>query len=279
MASIWKNFPGVVSSLFGIGGPSGNAIKKESYGLSVRNNDGTVLKNLGVAFARAGQDNDAAAYRDAKETSVLLEFSFHGSSAPSPGANSGAYGICHTSGGIYTAGSIYYDNGSTLSIITSYKGQRAMTKSTVSFSGTISMIGSGSYVAETNSAPYGWALKGDGGLTNTGYPQVIQVPIALASGVTSTTTLPTNSVVLDVALDITSAYTGGTTIEVSTTGGTPAVLLATTENDPTSVAIYEKDQDTVIGASNSGSVIVTITGSPLVGAGKVQVTYVQAFLG
>lgn len=279
--SIWKNFPGVVGALFGIGGSgaSGHAIKNETYGLSVRDVSGSTLQNLGIAFARAGQDTDAATYRDAKETQILVEFSFTGASPPSPGTNSGSYGICHTSGGIYTAGALYYDNGSTLALTTSYKSQRISTKATVSFSGTVSMIANGSYVAESATAPYNWTLKGDGGLTNTGYAQRIAVPIALISGVTSTTSIPANSRISNVIANVTTAYPGGVTIQVATTGSTPLVLLDTTENVPSVVGAYSKEQDTLVQAVNVGSVIVSISGAPGVGAGRVIVEYVQNFLG
>ena len=273
---MFRNILGIMYNLFRIGGPTGNGIKAETYGLSIRDSAGSVLKNLGIARARAGVDTDAGTYLDIKEKVILIEFSFLGASAPSPGLNTGKYGMCHTTGGLFTAGVIYYDTGVALTAVTSYKGQ--VIASTSAFSGTVSLVADGVYIATTASAPYGWTLKGDGAPASTGFTKSIQVPITTASGSVSTTSIPSGAEITDVILNVTTAYSGGTTIQVNVNGGTPLTVLDTTENDPTVVGIYAKDQDTAVAPANAGVIVVNIGGAPGVGAGRVIVQYISAFL-
>ena len=42
-----------------------------------------------------------------------IEFGFAGGSALVPGDNETLFGFCHTSGGLYTAGDVVYDDGTT----------------------------------------------------------------------------------------------------------------------------------------------------------------------
>lgn len=271
---MFKTILGIMGNLFQVGGPTGNGIKAESYGLSIRDYLGTTLKRLGVG--RASADTDAATYLDSKEKAILIQWSFAGSSAPLLGANTGNYGMCHTTGGLYTAGVIYLDDGSALNAVTSYKGQLITTTS--AFSGTVSVVANGLYVATTNSAPFTWTLKGDGAPSAAGLIKNIKITTGTSSTYSSSTSVPAGSEVIECILDVGTGYSNGTSIAVTINGSSPLTVLATTDNDATVVDLYSKDQRSVVGASNAGAVRVTIAGGPAAGAGVVVVRYIEAYL-
>lgn len=271
--SLFKSLNGVIGSLFQVGGPTGNSIKAETYGLSVRDSLGSSLTRLGVG--RASATTDASTYLDVKEKAILIQFSFNGSSAPSPGSNTGNYGMCHTSGGLYTAGAIYLDTGSTLDAVTGYKGQLITTTS--AFSGSVSLVANGFYVAQSNTAPFTWTLKGDGAPAATGLEKAIKITLGLSTPVTSSTSIPSGSEITEVVLDVGTGYSGGTNIQVVIHGSSDQEVMATTENDPTQVATYSKDQRTTISGSTAGPVRAVISGGPAAGAAVVIVKYVEAY--
>lgn len=271
--SLFKKLNGVIDSLFQVGGPTGNGIKAETYGLSIRDSLGTTLKRLGIG--RASASTDAATYLDVKEKGILIQFSFTGASAPSPGSNTGNYGMCHTSGGLFTAGAIYLDSGSSLDLVTGYKGQLILTTS--AFTGSVSLSANGLYIAQSNSAPFTWTLKGDGAPAATGLTKSIKLTTGLASPVNSSTSIPASAEITEVVLDIGTGYSAGTNIQVVINGSSPLEVMATTENDPTQVATYSRDQRTVVGASNAGAVQAIISGGPAAGAGVVVVKYIEAY--
>jgi len=271
------NLDGIMNSSWRIGGNAGNSIKAETYGLSIRDNAGSTLKNLGVARARDGQSSDAAAYLDVKEKVIPIEFNFAGASPTSPGANTGKYGFCHTSGGLYTAGAIYLDTGVALSAVTVYKSQLLTTSSAIS--GTVSLVSGGLYIAMAATAPYSWSLRGDGAPASTGLEKSTEIPITTTSGIVSTTSIPTNSEIREATVVVTSAYTSGATIQAQINGGTPLTVIDTTESDATATGTYIKPQVTVVGSINAGTVIVNIGGSPSAGAAKVIVKWVETYYG
>jgi hypothetical protein len=269
----FENLKGIMGSLWQVGGPAGNALKAETYGLSVRDKTGSTLQRLGVG--RAVSTTDATSFLDVQEKAILIQFSFDGASPPVAGTNTGNYGMCYTSGGSYNAGAIYLDTGSTLLAVSGYKGQLIMT--TAAFTGSVSLVANGIYVAQTNTAPFSWTLKGDGAPTASGLSKSISLTVGL-SNVSSTTSIPANSTVTGVVLNVTTGYGIGTTLAVTVNGSTPVTILSSTENDPTTVDLYTKQQDTLIGALNAGTVLVTVAGGPVAGASQVIVTYSEAFL-
>ena len=195
----YQSLPGTMQTVFHVGGPLGPAVVKSSSDLQVRNAANNAMANLQVA--RASADDHATSYVDLKERNILVEFSFTGASAPSPGANTGTYGMCHTSGSTYTAGSLYLDNGTALVAVTLYKGSVLASTSVVT--GTVSLITNGVYVAQTASAPYTWTLKGDGAASSSGTAKYIKVTVPVA-GAVSTTVIPTSSKIMAVYSNVTT---------------------------------------------------------------------------
>lgn len=101
--------------------------------------------------------------------------------------------------------------------------------------------------------------------------QEIRLPIALVN-VSTTTSLPANSVVNSCELDITTLYSAGATITVGNSSSSTAYM-GTADSTPQVVNLYGAPQDTV---NTSASVInVVIAGAPTTGAGFLIVRYVQ----
>jgi hypothetical protein len=98
---------------------------------------------------------------------------------------------------------------------------------------------------------------------------VIRVAIATAT-VSSTTLIPGAARVLDAQVEVTAAYTAGSTITVGQ-AGTPTSFQGSTDNNPAVTGIYDNIQDTAP-ALTPAAVLVTITGA-VAGAGFVIVKY------
>ena len=76
---------------------------------------------------------------------------------------------------------------------------------------------------------------------------------------------------IEAELDITTPYSGGTTITVGN-ATTANLLMLTTDSDPTTNGIYQVSQDTTF--TPVDPVQVTVAGSPGAGAGQCIVRYV-----
>jgi hypothetical protein len=105
-----------------------------------------------------------------------------------------------------------------------------------------------------------------------GSERVIELTLGTAS-IASTFSIPNGSVVTGVILDVGTAYTAGTTISVDV--GANACML-TTDNDPETIAQYQVPSFKSI--ATGGTVGVTVTGSPVAGAGKVWVKFSSGML-
>lgn len=165
MANIFKNFKGVLANIFQVGGPQGHLLKDEATGLSVRDSSDAEYGTLTIK--QAGAPNQACNLKDVLESSIVLEYSFNGSSPPVPGSNPSGYGICHTSGGIYSAGEVYLDTGSTLELVRQSLGQGAL--NLVAFIGAgVAMNAFALYIRHSTN-PVDWTLisGGGGGITDT----------------------------------------------------------------------------------------------------------------
>lgn len=270
--AIYKNFSGTMKTLFKLGGPSGNGIKNETDGISVRNAGDTANQNLRIAQASGAVDAHATNWLDLKDTNVLVQFNFDGASAPSPGANTGTYGFCHTSGGAFSAGQVYYDDGASLRATKIPVGTKITTGSAIT--GTVSLNANGIYAAHSGSAPFTWTLKGDGSAEGAGYFRVINIPIDTAATKSSTTSIPDGGVVYSCGLNVTTGYDAGTTIGVIVDGTSDLTIQATDENDPEVIGVYLAEvEDGLVTASTEGVVTVNISGSPASGAGFVSVNF------
>lgn len=277
--ALYDKIAGTTETTFQIGSAAaGNVVATNTDGIAIQD-ESAVAKNLTVARPQgANQDVHAATYLDVKERILLIEFSFAGGTPPAGGANTGKYGFCHTSGGVYNAGQVYLDNGVSLVAVTVNKMQ--MLASTSAVTGTVSLIANGVYIAQTASAPYTWTTKGDGSGTNTGVRKAISIPItATAGNFDSTTSIPSGAKIMRVYCNVSTLYDGAATIAVRINGGTPLTVMATSENRPNKVGLYANTPFAAVGAPNAGVVRVILGGAPTVGAAEVVVEYNETFLG
>jgi hypothetical protein len=103
-----------------------------------------------------------------------------------------------------------------------------------------------------------------------GAVQEIRFAIGTAT-VSSATQIPANAQISECQVEITTPYSGGSTISVGQTGAVTLFQL-TSDNLPTANGIYSVDQDTAQGAAPL-EVLATIGGAPGAGAGFVIVKF------
>jgi hypothetical protein len=106
-----------------------------------------------------------------------------------------------------------------------------------------------------------------GGTTTPGQVFAIRIPVGLAT-VASAASVPLNAVVLRSFFDATTAYSVGATVELGT-AASPSLFQTVA---PQSIDLYDNPQDTVNGTADP--LLVTVTGTPSVGAGFACVEYV-----
>jgi len=276
--SVFKKILGITGSVFKLGiTATSHAIVDNTDGVAVTANDGSTPANAVVARPQGSNANThAATYLDVKERAFDIAFSFAGGSPPSPGANTGLYGMCYTAGGGYAAGCVYLDNGTSLVLVTVFDGYIATPRA--SFSGTVSMSADDIYVAQSSVAPYTWTKKG-GEAHIAGMMDTIEVDFtysSMGSTVSSTATVPDGCKILGAYLLVTTPFTGGSgpTAAVAIHGTADTALIATADNNLATANQYDVEDLVSIATNNGGPVRVTLGGTATAGAGKVAVQYV-----
>lgn len=120
---------------------------------------------------------------------------------------------------------------------------------------------------------FGWRGGGGGG-GGPGEPLVIRYNITTSSA-SSVTVIPAGAVPLYTLVQITTAYTAGTTMKIGETAGTLDLLMATTDIDPTILGTYEVTNINVNWGA-AATARATITGAPVAGAATVEIWYVTS---
>lgn len=101
--------------------------------------------------------------------------------------------------------------------------------------------------------------------------KLIRFAITTSASQTSTTSIPANAIILRASLDIQTAYDNNATITVGRTGSA-SLMMASSDSFVTTQNMFQVDQDTDFGGS-ALPVLVTVTGTPTVGAGFCLVEY------
>jgi len=269
----YEKLRGIVGDLFQLNGPDGAQLKENSGVIEARDNADAamaLLRGAGIPSTSSTLD-DMPDLLDLRGRVADIEFSFDGSSAPSAGTNTDAFGFCHTSGGSYTAGDVVYDNGTSLIVIPSNVATHLTSRTSVS--GTISLIGNGLYARQGAN----WVLKGDGAPSSTGYSQVIAVDYDFNdSMVYSTTTVPDGAIVTRVTNDVQTAFNdNAATLQVDVDGTSDENIMATSDSKLKKANEYSVPQNTAITSTTEGVVRLTVSpGTATAGAGQVLVHYV-----
>lgn len=270
--SVFKNFLGTMSQYLKIGGPSGPRVKNNSGTFELRNTGDSSFATGRAAHIQSGAAvNDIVSLLDLQGRVPNITWSFDGASPPSPGANTGQFGIVHTTGGGYTQGRVYYDDGTSLILMPTEVVRSITTASAVS--GGVSLIANGVYALQGGS----WVLKGDGTGAVTGLSRWVEVPFDYndaGTPVDSTTSIADGARVLGSRFVVETAFDGSPTVQVTINGSSPETIMGTSQNDPTETEEYQTDLTHKITSSNEGLVRVTLTATaPTAGAGYVLVEY------
>jgi len=271
MANVFTKIRGIVGSFFTLGAdgpgfkrstdPSANAL------IEAKNNGDSAYVILRGKEVNQSNSllNDLVPLIDLQGRIPNIHFAFDGESPPLPGANTGEFGFCHTTGGSYTAGQVVYDDGTSLVIMPSKTTRHLTTE--VEVTGTISLIDNGIYALEGGT----WVLKGDGTAGDRGLVKMIEVKFNYSSTTElSTTALPSSSSVLSARVQVEIAFNGSSPSVAVTNGATS--LMVAGDSYLAAIGIYEVPQNT---ATSAAVVTVTLTGGgSTVGEGLVQIMYV-----
>lgn len=118
------------------------------------------------------------------------------------------------------------------------------------------------------------ALRAKSSAAPSGSGEVQEIRFAIGTGAeqTSAHAIPAGAIVTDCELNITTDYSGGTTITVGSTV-TANLLMATGDSVPTSLGLYAVHQDTPWPVASV--VAVAVAGGPVAGVGVCIVRFVQ----
>jgi hypothetical protein len=268
---LFSRLAGTVSSFFQIGGPSGPGLNANGTALEVKNSANSAFAVARGAYPLGDNDLTTKAYVDEVARPFIVTAQANAPSALL--ANSGVehYIVVSAAGtgaaAAYVAGSVLLDDGSgvgNVAILGPTDGQPIFV--------TTSLTG-GTFVFSANTI-YLWT----GSTWQSSAPSVagVDITIAVAIGTAATTTsvtsIPANAIILRSTINVTTPYSALATIAVGQTGST-GLLQGAADGQSAQVAnTYDAPQTTSWGGS-SLPVVVTITGSPSLGAGVVYVTY------
>lgn len=282
--NIFKKLRGTIQGFFqlGITGTS-HGLANHVNGVSSRTNNDVGFANFVSARADGsdiydpfaiGNDRNNSTYLDLKERTVLVEFEIDGTAPPVAGANTGKYGLCTTTGGIYRVGFLYYDTGTVLALVPMYLMQNMCT--------TIAMLGyapDSFYIctAYTPGVSASWSIKGDGAQSAVRIDFDSGDFTGVAKDIDSAASLPVGAVVIRTILRVDTPFTanvGAPLISVNFWDGATATgLMGTGDNDLSIADQYDVDAAVDVAASS----VIRLTTNTVVataGAGSVFVEYV-----
>ena len=265
----FKNFLGIMGNLFRIGGPDGKNIKNNTNTIDFRNTADDDYVGVRAAHIGVGANaNDVATQFNLKARAADIEFQFDGNTPPDPGDNTGKFGICHTTGGGYTAGEVYYDDGTSLILIPTEVCTMITTRTAIG--GSLQLSANSVYVLEGST----WVNKSVGSST----VQVIEIPYSYSnfpSTISSSKIVPAGSRILKVTNVVDVAFpVGNPTLRVVVDGTSDLEIMSTSENSQKKAGVYDVEEVFKVATSNTGPISVILGGTAMSGGpGTVYVTY------
>lgn len=209
-----------------------------------------VVRVAGIP-ASGETSEDVPNYLDLRGIGALIEFSFSGSAAPTPGDNTAKFGFCHTSGTTFTAGKIYYDTGAAL--VEQTHVRLIITKTAIT--GTVSLNANGVYALEGST----WTVKGDGA-ANSVFPPIKLSFSHASTTVTSTTAIPDTAEVYAIRCNVTEVFNGtAPTVAGVTDGDSPVNVIVTGDFNLKIAEQYNNDTQIVLGTDKGGHIVLTVT--------------------
>lgn len=266
--SLWSKIRGTITTIFqiGLGGPQ---IKNNSSVLEARNSADSGYVKFRCA-APVG-DNDAATklYVDSLDHTIFVTAQFDDTGDPGLPANTASrrFLVTTTAGADTVVGDVLYDDGTavgTMVKLVAVDGREIAVKAALA-GGTVSFDADSIYLWDGDGSA--WVKIGDVGAV-TGAVRVIRFVLDNSATQDSVAKPPAANRVLKCRLQITTPYSGGTTISI----GQPTALTAfmtTADNDPvgaTAGDIFDVDLD-VAAIAGPAVVRVTVAGAPAAGAG------------
>jgi hypothetical protein len=279
--ALFAKLRGIMGNLWQIDGPDGNNIKSTTGAVEFLDSAGTttfVKARMADVPTTSSTLKDGVNLLMARGRLALIEFSFDGGGVvPSPGDNTNKFGVCHTTGGGYTAGQVIFDTGTALQVMPDEVACHLTT--TAAVSGTVSMIANGFYAREGAS----WVLKGDVVSSYAGLVKTIEVAYAYSDDgtpVSSTTSIEAGARVLRAWNKVEVAFNAGSpTVLVEVDGAVSDVtLMETGDSKPKKANTYLVEEITKIISDTAGPVRVTVDkAGSTAGNGIVVVEYVTPF--
>jgi hypothetical protein len=258
----------IISDLIGTGQPlfqlnGANQIKTVAGGIQHRNAADDADVKAYAAPSTGAAANELVTWQNQRNASPDIAFAFDGASPPAAGTNTGKHGMCHTTGGAYNAGEIYYDSGTALEIVTVFIGLKVTTD--VAVGGTVGLTAGTLYVATSAAAPYGWESRDTGGS-----PDILLTP-SLTSD-TSSASLTEGTEVYEIVVKIPagSGYDNAAALTVRTDAANPVNDLQLYVFSATEISqgdrVVKANPYVTVSALQAGPVVAELSNSPTVGS-------------
>ena len=264
--TIISDLIGTGRALFQLNG--GNQIKTVAGGIQHRNAADNADVKAYAAPSTGAAANELVTWQNQRNASPDIAFAFAGGSPPAAGTNTGKHGMCHTTGGAYNAGEIYFDTGTVLELVTVFIGLKVTTD--IAVGGAIGLAAGTLYVATSASAPYSWESRDTGGL-----PDVLLTPGTTLD--TSSASLTEGTEVGEIVVKIPAGggYDNAATLTVRTDAANPSDDLTLYVFSATQMAV----SDVVIKAYpmltvatlEAGPVVAEMSNNPTTGSCEVTV--------
>ena len=273
MADYFKKLRGIIGDIFQLG-KAGPNIKNNSGVVQLRNDDDSAFARVQGADPTADQDFVTRKFLDTIKGSVIVAGQADCSVSLPTNTATRRYVVVTTAGSGAVLGDLLYDDGSSsgnMTIVAKANG-RIISVLTALSGGTISFDADSQYTWDDDgsSGSTQWVKTGDIA-SLTGPMRVVRYAIDNSASQDSTFVLPTNARVLQCDLEITTAYSGGATIEIGTTAD-GNLFMESTDNVPQNDGnVYSVPQDTDSGAASV--VRTTVGNTPAAGAGVVTVIF------
>ncbi len=268
---LFSRIAGVVNSFFQIGGPNGDGINYNSASpaLEAKNAANSAFVIMRGATPVGPSDFVTKFYNDTAFKPIIATQQFNGSTALPANSATTQFYVVTTTGANASIGQLLYDNGTgvgTVTVISAPAGGEIVpvanfTGGTISFTAFMNYVWTGAPLNQ-------WV---NAATTVTGAVQVIQFGITTATA-TSVTSIPIGATILRASLNITTAYNATATIAIGSTT-VPALLMATTDNFPTVVDLYDALQVT---SWNAASVVQATVTTATAGTATVTIEYVTS---
>jgi hypothetical protein len=260
---------GVIQDFFQVGGPTGPALKNSSGVIEARNAADAAYAIVRGATPLANNDLTTKAYVDVLNKPVVVTLQHDGTVALPANSGIARWYVVTTGGGFAAIGDLLWDDGQgvgTVTLVTSTEGRTIFTS--VAFSGgAINLSANSFYIWDITTMSW----LPDAAVNFSGAVRAIRYTIANSpASQDSAALLPASAIVLRAMVDVTTPFSGGSTISVGQVGFL-TVFQGTTDNRPTVANQYEVPQDTV--APVAGVIRTTIGGAPAAGAAKVVIEY------